>query len=87
MAIVKKYNVVAPKEITNKQTNETKTLWKPVGTLVVFEKNGKHNTVLELNFVPNQQYLVFEQKPKEQQQSAPQQHEDDSVITADDIPF
>ncbi len=74
---MKRYNVSVPSKYTDKNSNEEKTKWSTVGTMVHFdpsERNPEGNYLLELNMFPDTKFMLFEQKPREdgQGQAPPQ---------------
>ena len=70
---MKRYNITTVKAFKNKEGGESKQ-WNTVGTLVRFDATGEkpEGFALDLNMFPETKFFVFEQKKKEDADSAPQ---------------
>ena len=62
-----RYNISVPREYD--KNGEKKTAWSNVGKLVRFEANGEkpEGFVIELFMFPNTKFMVFEEKPRDEQ--------------------
>ena len=76
-------SIKTPKTYIGKDGQE-KTTWLEVGTLRETE-NGKK--FIELNFVPDRTFVVFEPRPKEETELTSGHVEDFSQEIGDQIPF
>ena len=59
---MKRYNIVNPKKYT--QDGQEKTRWAEVGTMIIFEKNGKESVIIDMHD-QKEAFQAFEQKPKD----------------------
>jgi hypothetical protein len=64
---IKKFNISVPKRYT--KDGEEKTAWANVGKLVYFPKTETKEAgfALELFMFPETKFMVFEEKPKDEQ--------------------
>jgi hypothetical protein len=79
---MKKYNVTSVKKYM--KGAEEKKIWLTVGTITEFD-NG--NSILELNMFPNQQFSIFENKPKGHLDDYADEIPRESEINHDELPF
>lgn len=66
---MQKYDIVTAKKYT--KNGEEKTQWNNVGSLTYFDPTPKQQNggfALELNMFPETKFMVFERKPKENEQ-------------------
>lgn len=86
---MKRFDIVVPKKY--QKNGEEKTAWNRVGTLVHFPANGDKDEgyILELSMYQETTFKVFEQKPKENNQSQPaaQNNDGDPGPSDADVPW
>lgn len=88
---MKKYNITAPKEFTDKSTGEVKTTYPQVGRAVIFDpKDGKKETIkIELFMFAGVEFVGFIDEPRDnnsapsngfKQKVAPTEQGNDSAV-------
>ena len=80
------YNISVPRKYT--KDGEEKTFWANVGKLIKFDarEDKPEGYVLELNMFPDTKFGVFEDKPREPQESKPKATQYDDSNT-EEVPW
>lgn len=67
---MKKFNISVPRKYL--KNGEEKTSWSNVGKLVQFDATSEkpEGFIIELSMFPETKFMVFEEKPKEQDTGA-----------------
>lgn len=83
---MKRYDICIPK--TYQKDGEEKTQWNRVGKFIRFEKEGgKESHILELHMFPETKFMLFEEKPRDNNEQSRESNVQSNQDESNGIPF